>query len=152
MNVTNVFDAKDKQAIFTLSATVGTDLTIRIIERKRFNALATNIGFPFQAVVAGVFQGNNLGYQDTDSAQVAVRWINPTTADLGHATNAASTAEGKRTKGADWDFTGMPGSRNKPGTEVGYWTTGKPAGATHFDAVIVYTDVLYNTPASAEAG
>jgi hypothetical protein len=86
---------------------------------------------------------------DTDSAQVAVLWTNNDNKYVGDAANATFTGMARGKKGAaKWTIDKQEG-KNQPG-EVS-WQTEVPKGATHMLVVVVYTDILFGTPAQANA-
>jgi hypothetical protein len=147
---------KRTKPIFKLSAEIGEpkSLTIKVREAIAFEQECRRRKFPFSAVVAGKFDEGteatnaNVTYEDTDSIQVAVRWSNPKNPDIAHDTNAVKVEPGPRTKGAEWTaFGGSAAAQDQWAS----WTTKVPDGATHFNAVVIYTDTMENTPANGGA-
>lgn len=91
-----------------------------------------------------VMEGNNMDYEDTDSAQFAVKWMEGEK-ESGHYTNATRRrggADQKREKGAVWTI----GNKEPKKREV-YRDVPIPEKADQVQIVIVYTDMLMNTNA-----
>jgi RHS repeat-associated protein len=143
IHVPYLFDNIAQGDVFQLSADVDDagNLAVKVQEGQLFKLKATDLGFPFSAVVQGSFEGDNQRYKDTDSLQVAVRWSNAKDSDVGHPTNAVPN-DTARQKGANWTIGGQPGS------QWASWAATAPSGATHMDVVFLYTDTLFSTPAN----
>lgn len=129
--------------MFYLSLIINADnsLTIKLKEGPGFDQKARQGGFPFDAVVTGAASGRNKKSQDTDSVQVAVRWLDKCANDVGHDTNAKGP--GKRPAGATWTLTGTEAEKNMEAT----WTAAKraPDSAVRVDVIVLYTDVIAAT-------
>jgi hypothetical protein len=139
MDVINVFnynpERQIKQVALKLSVEISKgELTVKVQEGADFEKASR--GFGFREIVSGVRDGKNTDYKDTDSLQVALLWSSTTNKDVAHATNAIAVEAGPRKMGASWIF--QNGSAS--------WTKAVPEGATHFEAVMVYTDTILGTP------
>jgi hypothetical protein len=114
-------------------------LTIKVQEGEKFAAHKPR-GSTFYSIMGGGEDDT----EDTDSAQVAVRFTDKGGKDVGHATNA-KPAEKARGNGpnaaADWTRGKEPN-----GKESVSWQKEVPEGATHLEVVVMYTDVLYQPP------
>jgi hypothetical protein len=104
-------------------------LTVTIKKERGYSG-GTN--YPFGSVLRGIDPDHN----DTDSAQVAVRWSNQGNPDVGHDTNAR--ARGVRPQSADWPDEKNIGMKDHAVS----WDTPIPANATKVEIVILYTDML----------
>jgi RHS repeat-associated protein len=120
---------------FKLKLRINNDDTVTVTVTKQ---IGLRKGFTFPAIVAGAWEGEDgkrggqSKYKDTDSIQVALRWLDKDGKDGGHDTNALP--QKKREVGAKWDFNG----------DTATWTSKKkgPKGDCKLNVVALYTDVL----------
>jgi hypothetical protein len=120
----------------------GDTLTITVDQGDKFETHAGQFGF------FGAMDGSEPKFWDTDSAQTAVTFADATPKEVGKDTNAVSAAKARPSAAncaAKWDRT--PAAGKQP-NRVG-WTTSVPKTAVHMEALVVYSDTLYNTPADA---
>jgi RHS repeat-associated protein len=143
MDLPYPFKKGSKHIIFETSAEISNDgktLTIKVT--RGANYINHNKGFAFFPAM----DGSQNRFNDTDSAQVAVRWTDGNDKAVGYATNAKPADKrrgGKPGAGADW--TRMTSKQSK----WVEWQTPVPEGATHLEVLMVYTDILFDTPARA---
>src|SRR5262249_756596 len=89
----------------------------------------------------GAMDGSEPTFDDTDSAQAAVKFIDAGKNTVGRATNAKSAAKARGNNGAaTWDRSGKQPKRRLK------WDTAISDKATHFELVLIYSDALYDTP------
>ena len=119
----------------------GIELIIRIDEGPAFNGYAD--GFDFFSVIGG---GANK-YMDTDSAQAAVRMTDgsQTVKQVTNANSPATARGNDLFAAARW----TKKMETRPNRRV-EWPTSVPARVRHIDVALVYTDLLFSTPADAE--
>jgi RHS repeat-associated protein len=131
-------NAKNDEVVLKLAVVINGDnsLTTKLSEEPGLTRYAP--AFPFDSAVAGAWTGDNKKFKDTDSVQVAVRWLDKDGKDVGHETNALPQKE--RKVGATWEIAGDKGKQSAT------WTTKTmaPNSAVRMDVILLYTDCLYN--------
>jgi hypothetical protein len=126
-------------------------LTVKVTETPAFQKDST-INF-YQIVEGRPAAGGNsyAKYRDTDSAELAVQWTDSEGNCVGHYCNALWTipatggrpaCQGERAEAAIWKS-----GTDAKGMQFVYQNLTVPPGAAYFTAVVVYTDVFYETPA-----